>query len=63
MPKKKSSKTKPLEIYSYEPPKFKPNEKNIKALEVLMNDEAFKQEVGYKYSPIIDAYKAGKNGK
>jgi hypothetical protein len=44
-------------------PKPTINEKNIKALETLMQDKGFKEEIGHRYEGIIDAYRAGKKGK
>ena len=60
MAKKKIKSEPPVILGSWCCPKPTINEKNIKALETLMQDKGFKEEIGHRYEGIIDAYRAGK---
>ena len=63
MAKKKKEEPKAIKMEIWRPAKPTINAKNIAALETLMSDEGFRNEIGHKFEGVIDAFKAGKKSK
>lgn len=68
MAKSKKGKDSPKKIsisdmFCCERPKVKLTDEKVKALEVILKDEALKGMSTHEMTNLIDAYKSGKNSK